>query len=114
MEFILLLIIIMLGTYAARTIPLLLDMRQWLQKRGLQTHDSPWLATYFKLMGPATIAALLGISLPGLFTETTNSHNQILHILLAIMTVIVSYASWKHAGLSVLLGVTSFALLLLI
>lgn len=93
------LIICALGTFAMRALPLLW-MRRHLDNKGQGSELPLWL----RVLGPAMIAAMMGVSLvPGEINIAT--------VCASIMGVAVTLMTWwrvRSLGLPVLLGVLAY------
>jgi len=100
----LLIVLLGAGTYLTRALPFLFKLDKWLSE-----DSQTLLSQFFRLMGPALIAALFAFSLdPALFTNGLS--NEVIGTSIGFFTVILTFVLWKNVGLCVFSGIFAYAI----
>lgn len=100
----LLIIVVAISTWLSRVLPLLVNLEKWVGE-----NNQGYFSQYFKLMGPALIAALLVMSLDkGLFVLSLST--ELLSTVAGFSAVIILYVLWRNIGLCVFFGIVIYAL----
>ncbi|MFC3120209.1 AzlD domain-containing protein [Agaribacter flavus] len=97
-------VIVALGTYALRVIPLIWTQRH-LSKRD-NNHGDAKLPVWISVLGPLMIASMLGVSL---IPKSISAESWVATIIAVVGTVII-WRKFGGLGIPVLLGVSTFGL----
>ncbi|MCK5895601.1 MAG: AzlD domain-containing protein [Cocleimonas sp.] len=95
-------IIIALGTYLTRALPLFIDI----EKR-LDHHKKLLMRHFFHLMGAAIIAALFATSID-ISAFSIGQRAALMNMISGFIGIIISYKLFKNSGISVLAGLVFY------
>lgn len=108
-QLILTILLIGLGTYLMRAVPLLIAISMGRRERtGVSgQRGNRIVSTSLSLVGPAIISALLALSLVPAGPASNFVEHLIRNVIAAAIVCVVA-ARWRHVGLTVLTGIVSY------
>lgn len=100
----LLIVLLGVGTYLTRALPFVFKLDKWLSE-----DSQTLLSQFFRLMGPALIAALFAFSLDSALFSNGLS-DEVVGTGIGFITVIITFVLWKNVGLCVFSGILAYAI----